>query len=101
MVTALLEATDSSAFDIDHRNINAVKEVVFLDLKKAFDRVDDTILLSKLSGYGIKKNAYNWFKSHLENRTQLCSLSKHAPSNVVSLKGPLLFLLHINDLPAC
>ena len=35
-VTALLEATDSWAFNIDSGNVNAV---VFLDLKKAFDTV--------------------------------------------------------------
>ena len=36
-VTALREATDSWAFDIDRGNVN---DVVFLDLKKAFDPVD-------------------------------------------------------------
>ena len=87
-VIALLEATDSWAFDIDRGNINAV---VFLDLKKAFDTVDHTILPSKSSTYGIQENDYNWFKSYLENRNQICfvsgSLSKPTLSNVVSLKG--------------
>ena len=45
-VTALLEATDSWSLGIDHGNVNAV---VFLGLKKAFDTVDHTLLLSKQS----------------------------------------------------
>ena len=71
-VTALLEGTDSLTFVIDRGNVNSV---VFLDLKKAFDTVDHTILLSKLSTYGVQENAYSWFRSYLENRTQICSVS--------------------------
>ena len=41
-VTALLEATDTSAYNIDRCKINAV---VFQDLKKAFDMVDNEILV--------------------------------------------------------
>ena len=41
-VTALLEVTDSWAYNIDRGKINAV---VFQDLKKAFDTVDHEILL--------------------------------------------------------
>ena len=58
-VTALLEATDNWAFNIDRGNINAV---VFLDLKKAFDTVDHDILLSKMNLYGIQGKTLDWFK---------------------------------------
>ena len=45
-VTALLEATDTWAYNIDRCKINAV---VFQDSKKAFDTVDNEILVSKLN----------------------------------------------------
>ena len=105
-VTALLEATDNWAFNIDHGNVNAV---VFLDLKKAFDTVDHDILLSKMNLYGIQGTALDWFKSYLTNRTQRC-LVNGSLSRICSLKcgvpqgtilGPLLFLIYINDLPNC
>ncbi len=46
--------------------------VLFLDVVKAFDKVDHNILLSKINFMGIDKNVFNWFKNYLTDRYSRC-----------------------------
>lgn len=79
---------------------------VFLDLKKAFDTVDHSRLLSKLPLYGIKNEELLWFESYLFDRQQFVLYNgyksdvQHISCGVPqgSILGPLLFNLLINDI---
>ena len=66
-------------------------------------------LFQKLSHYGIRDTHLLWLKSFLSNRSQYVVLDnqKSHATEVLSdvpqgtVLAPLLFLLYINNLPAC
>jgi len=43
---------------------------VFLDIKKAFDRVQHDILFKKLHKLGIRDTSLQWFKSYLSSKSR-------------------------------
>jgi len=87
-------------------NDNKYSVGVFFDLKKAFDVCSHDILLMKLSKMGITGTALNWFKSYLDERSQIVDINGNRSSSrrikisimQGSILGPILFLCYINDL---
>jgi hypothetical protein len=79
---------------------------VFIDLKKAFDTIDHSLLLRKLALYGIRGIALDWLTSYLSNRSQYVSFNneKSSSKNIIcgvpqgSILGPTLFILYVNDM---
>ena len=79
---------------------------VFIDLSKAFDTVDDDILICKLKNYGVRGNNFKWFECYLRNRKKCnCFINRNISFADIkcgvpqgSILGPLLSLIYANDL---
>ena len=78
----------------------------FLDVAKAFDRVDHTLLEHTLLTVGVQAKELSWFVSYLSQRTAPAStaVSHHLSRSRQefpgqgSVLGPLLFILYFRDM---
>ena len=85
---------------------------LFLDLSKAFDSLEHSVLLNKLSRYGVRGKTNEWFASYLQNRKMRVKCNVTSTGNLEysqyqtvnygipqgSCLGPLIFIIFTNDL---
>ena len=69
---ALTRVTEEILLNIDNKLVTGA---LFIDLRKAFDTVDHTLLIAKLKNIGFSAPVINWFTSYLSSRTAVTSIN--------------------------
>ena len=102
--TALLRVKHDILLNMNRQHVTLL---VILDLTAAFDTVDHSIMLGRLSStFGIQGQVLHWFTSYLSNRSQYVSVNGGISKRFElqygvsqgSCLGPLLFVLYVSKL---